>query len=319
MTKTYDDRELHRARIGALLITLVTAVSLAVFFVDELVRASREGPMITVTTRFAPGVQPGTDVWVAGRSVGRVVSVEFREPTDGRDRVMIRAVLERGVETFVRADAAVTIQPGALLAPVVLFIHPGSADQPPRDFDLPLRAEDQALSPEALLEMGETLRASGDRLRGEARRVATAIQRGGGTLGALRDDPDVLREAGERLSEVRRLVSEHYETGTIGRFARDTIVEARLARIRYRLTVLDTLRTRTHAAESMRQTAAALTTFHDRLTALAERLDAGEGTAGRALQDGTLARQIALLRSRLDSATVEFAKYPERWLKVKVF
>jgi ABC-type transporter Mla subunit MlaD len=275
--------------------------------------------MITVTTESALGVQPGTDVWVAGRSVGRVVSVRFRSPSESGDRVVIRAVLERGVEEFVRDDATARIQPGSLLGPVVVFIHPGTGNRPPRDFEEPLRVAHQTLSPEALLELGERLRASGDTLREEARRVADAIARGGGTLGALRANPGVLREAGARLSEVRRLAADHYANGAIGRFAADTMIDVRFARIRGRMAALDTLRGRTRSSESLKQATTALTAFQDRLAALSERLDSGEGTVGRALHDGALVRQIELLRARLDSATVEFAKYPDRWLKVKVF
>ena len=74
-----------------------------------------------------------------------------------------------------------------------------------------------------------------------------------------------------------------------------------------------------HATASFEETSAAVEAFQGRLLALADRLDRGEGTAGRWLHDGEIERQLALLRARLDSATVEFVKYPDRWLRVKVF
>lgn len=318
MPRTYDEDDFRRARVGALLILTIVAVSLSVFFVDTVLRATTEGPLITITTESAPGVQPGTAVWVAGRSVGRVTSVEFRAPSDGRDRVVIRAVLERGVERLLRADAVAAIQPGALLEPVVVFIHPGSADRQ-WNLELPLSARDATLGPEVLLELRDVLLVSAEALREQASRVGDVMTRGGGTLGALLEDPDVLKQAGDRVSEVRTLSRDHYHTGTIGRFVADTLIDVRLARIRDRLARLDSLPTREQALASYEETSLALTAFQDRLETLSERLDAGEGTAGRALQDGQLATQVALLKARLDSTVVEFTKYPERWLKVRVF
>jgi hypothetical protein len=318
MPRTYDASDLRRARVGVLLLSLIVAGTIAIFFLDALLRATSEGPIITITSESAPGVQPGTDVWVAGRSVGRVTSVQFREPADGRDRIVIRAVLVRGVEDYLRADAVVSLQPGALLEPVVVFIDPGSASEP-WHLEQPLAAEDATLGPEVLLELSAALKTAGDTLREQAARVGDVIASGGGTLGALRSDPTVLAEAGARLGEVRTLLRDNHRSGTIGLLAADTLIDARLLRIRDRLAALDSLRTRERATRSLEQTAEALTTFQERLAALSSRIDAGEGTLGRTLQDGELARQVAVLRARLDSTAIEFAKYPERWLKVKVF
>jgi len=99
----------------------------------------------------------------------------------------------------------------------------------------------------------------------------------------------------------------------------DTTIGTRLARTRDNLAALDSLPTRAQAIHGLENTADALAAFQQRLGALSARLDAGEGALGRTLQDGELGTQVALLRARLDSTAVEFAKYPDRWLKVKVF
>ncbi|MDX1393191.1 MAG: MlaD family protein [Gemmatimonadota bacterium] len=318
MPRTYDDEDVRRARIGALIIVICAVVALGVFFIDAIVRATTEGPRITIAVDAAPGVDAGTDVWVAGRSVGRVLGVQFRRPDEAGERVVIRAVLERGVEEFIRDDADVSIQPGALLAPVIVLVHPGSPDAGPRALDRPFTARDRALGPEALLELGEALRVAGDSLRVQTGRVSTRLSDGGGTLGALLADRDVLAESEQALRETMVALGD-WRSGSIGRLASDSVLGPRLDRISSGLATLDSMQTRERTSETLRETTAAVDAFQERLALLAARLDAGEGTAGRALRDGELARQVALLRARLDSAAVEFALYPERWLRVKVF
>jgi len=319
MAPTLDAGDRRRARIGFLLIAIVVAVSVVAFFIDSLERATVEGPRITVTTTSAPGVEPGTGVWVAGRPVGRVLSVEFRPPRDGEDRIVIEAVLERGVDDVLRADATVTIQAGALLEPVILAIQPGTGSAPRRDPDLPLRAITEQLDPEALLAMAEELGRAGERLRDEASRVKSVITRENGTLTRLAADPDVLAESGALLARVDTVMRREVPNGTVGRFAEDTLISQRLVRIRERLADLDTLRTRERAVRSLEETMTALTGFQDRLLRISQRLDQGEGTAGRAMRDGEIDRQLSLLRARLDSTFVEFMKRPDRWLRVTVF
>lgn len=319
MADRYDDHDRRRARVGALLILVIGVVATAVFFLDALVRITTEGPHITVMTQSAPGVEPGTAVWVAGRDVGRVLSVEFKEPTRGIERIEVVAVLERGVERFIRADATVNIQPGALLEPVVVVIHPGSPNRATWDLDVPFTTTNETVDPEALVEMGAALRASGDSLRGEAERLRSAIRRGGGSIALLADNPDVLREAGSTMEEAAEVLTRDLPHGNLGRLAADTLIAARLARIRERLATLDTLGTRDRAIQSFEETSAAMEAFENRLLALSDRLDSGEGSAGRWLRDGEIGQQLGLLRARIDSMSVELARYPDRWLRVKVF
>ena len=318
MKDPYNAEDFRRARVGALLIVLVIGAALAVFFLDALIRLTTEGPRITVITPSAPGVEPGTVVWVAGRDVGRVLSVDFADPERGRERVEIVAVLGRGVERYIRSDARVTIQPGGLLEPVVVVIDPGTGALP-WDIATPLTTAEPGIDPEVLRAMSRTLLASRDSLGAEADRLRSAIRRGGGTLASLAENPDVMKGAGETVRRARGVLAAATETGTVARLASDTVIEGHLARIRERLARLDTLDAQERAVRSFEETSAALEAFQSRVLALSARLDAGEGSAGRWLNDGELGRQFALLQARMDSLTTELAKRPDLWLRVKVF
>lgn len=319
VARTYDARETRRARIGAVIIAVALAVSVGVFFLDAIIRATTEGPRIRVATESAPGVEPGTAVRVAGRDVGRVISVEFGDPIRGRDRVIIEAVLERGVESFIRADATVAIQPGALLEPVIISIHPGTASFPQWDIEQPFVTGTGAVGPDALLELTASLADAGDMLRGEAERLRTAIRTGEGTLASMTASTEPFDETRQLAARVRERAKDEFARGTVARLASDTIIGPHLEAIRGRLAVLDTIDARATAVESFGETRRALDDFRERLGRLSERIAAGEGSAGRWKSDGALRRQVDLLRARIDSVTVELMKDPGTWLRVKVF
>jgi MlaD protein len=315
----WTDIDRRHARIGLLLIAALTAACVIVFFIDAIRRASVEGPEITVSTERAPGITPGTAVWVAGRPVGRVLSVRFLPPADGADRIVIRAVLERGVDEVLRADAHAVLHPGGLLEPVVVAIDPGTGSLPRWDLARPIPSGVTTMTPERLREMGKTLADVGVGLADEAGRLRRRIDTGGGTLARLVERPAVLADATASLARLDTLVRSGDVGGTFGRLMSDTAMGSRLRRIRHRLAVLDTLNARERATASYEEMARAVDDFQTRLARMSARLDAGEGTAGRALHDGAIARQMALLHARMDSLTVELMKRPDRWLRVKIF
>lgn len=315
----WTDNDRRNARIGLLLIAALTAACVTIFFIDSIRRATVEGPEITVAAQRAPGIVPGTAVWVAGRPVGRVLSVTFLPPADGADRIVIRAVLERGVDEVLRADAHAVLHPGGLLEPVVVAIDPGTGSLPRWDLARPIPSGTTSMTPERLLEMGKTLADAGVGLADEAGRLRRRVDAGGGTLARLVEHPAVLADAGASLARLDTLVRSGDVGGTFGRLMADTAMGSRLRRIRHRLAVLDTLNARERATASYEEMARAVADFQTRLTRMSARLDAGEGTAGRALHDGAIARQTTLLRARMDSLTVELMKRPDRWLRVKIF
>ena len=62
-----------------------------------------------------------------------------------------------------------------------------------------------------------------------------------------------------------------------------------------------------------------LDALKERVADLDARLSAGEGTAGRALHDREIRRQVTALKAQLDSVVVELMERPGRWLRVRVF
>jgi len=319
MGDAHDERR-RRARIGLALMAGITVVSLVVFFLDAIERATSEGPRVTVLAAAAPGLEPGSTVWVAGRPVGRVLSLGFRPPGEVEGGVfIIEAVLQRGVGPILRADASAQIRASGLLEPEIIAIDPGSQSSPPWDFADTLRTPTDYLTEEDLRAMSDTLLKIRTAMAGDVRELRERIRRGGGTLAALEANPDVLDTAGERARRLGRIVERDLANGTLARLGTDTLITSRLARIRERVARFDSLPGRRDAIDRLEEASRALDALQLRMTRISERLDAGEGTAGRALVDGELARQTALLRARLDSLVVELVRDPSRWLRVRVF
>lgn len=319
MGERRDERR-RRTRIGLALMAGIVVVSVVVFFLDAIERATSEGPRVRVLAAAAPGLEPGSTVWVAGRPVGRVLSVGFRPPGEVEGGVfIIEAVLERGIDPILRADASARIQSSGLLEPEIIAIDPGTTSAPRWNFADTLRTPTDYLTEEDLRAMADTLLEMRAGIAADVRALRERIRRGGGTLAALEANPEVLETAGERAERLRRLVEEELPEGTLARLARDTLIASRVGRIRGRLARFDSLTERRDAMHGLEASTRALDALRLRMTRISERLEAGEGTAGRALVDDEIARQMALLRARLDSLVVELVRHPSRWLRVRVF
>lgn len=321
MARSGPRRSRRRAGLGFAWIALVSTTSLAVFFLDDLLRATQEGPRITIAAAAAPGLGPGSAVWVAGRPVGRVLEVVFRPPgAISHDNVIVRAVLQRAVGDVIRADASASIRPSDLLEPVVVSIRPGTPGSPPFDFTDTLRAVSDDLNQEYVLGLLDSLRGGGDRLSERAVELGRTLDDPTGTMSALAAN-EPLREALRRdLTRLRDLLVRDLERGSLGRLLTDTAIPARMDSVRARMATLSK-GSGDNAADraNLQELAGHLDALMIRIAALQARLDAGEGTAGRALRDREIRDQLAHLRARLDSVVAELTARPDRWLRMRIF
>lgn len=314
-----------RIRRGFALLALVVLLAVAVFSSDSIVRARFEGSRITVLAHSAPGLGPGSAVWVAGRPVGRVLSVSFRPlaevAADPRTRahLVIEAVLDRVAEPVLRADATAEVRPSELLAPVIIAIHPGTGSAPPWNFADTLRTKGPALDPEAVLARADTLAEAVRSLEARAAEARGVIADAQGSWSRFREDPETLAGLRRDIETLRDLAERDVSRSSLSRLAEDSLVVAAVGRVRTRLASLEP----SAADEGSRRSLEAATTAVDamglRLASLVGRIERGEGTAGRALMDTELRRQLDLLRATATALVEELMADPSRWLRVRVF
>jgi hypothetical protein len=307
---------------GFALIGIVTAVSLSVFFLDEIRRAFEEGPRLVAISESAPELVPGSIVWVAGRPAGRVLSVAFREPRGpGSGNIVIEAVLRRSVGDVMRRNATARIQPSDLLEPVVLAIDPGSPEQPPFDFADTLVTIAANLELERLLAQLDSLRVDTDRRVSRAGQLRRVMLEGPGSAAALRRDRTLRSSLEERRQEFLDLRPGDTGGGAIGALLRDTTLAARLDSTRARLSRFEITRDSLirGGAIGSEDVSDALTSLGESLRLLDEDLQAGYGTVGRVLYDDAVSRQVDRLRTRIDTVFAELLANPRRWLRVRIF
>lgn len=309
-------------RVGVSLLAGLGLLVVAVFFLDALRREVTEGPRLVVTTGEARDLVVGSEVWVAGVPAGRVTALRFRSPGARGGRVLVDAVLEPGAGGELRADASATIRASALLAPAVLSIDPGHSPEGSYDFGDTLAARPE-VTPREVMARVDGLHARLRRLRPRGRELARRLEGGPGTLASLRRHPDVLR----RLSRDARgteALTRAARGGTARRLLADTALLERARSVTRRLEEIQAAGGTSGpgdrgASGRTRALAAVLDSLDRRARALEEGLAAGRGTAGRALHDRAIERELSLMRARVDSLRSALLADPLRWFRFRPF
>jgi ABC-type transporter Mla subunit MlaD len=297
----------------------LVGASTTVFFLDTIRRAVAEGPEIVVLAAEARGLTTGADVWVAGSPSGRVTRVRFDDP-DGpaESRVVIHATLHRAAVPFLRSDARATISSSSLLAPVVLKLDPGNPLSGPFDYTDTLAVPDLR-STHHLLSLARSGREAVDSLKSLSRELAVKLAEGPGSVARLRGDTALI----ERL----RIISANSRAVSMA-LAAEQSFPARMTADSLGVTlaaVADALRG-LGPEEQVAEATGAVGDLAGRLDRISENLDrldrglrAGGGTAGRAIYDDEIARQLDAFKARMDSLKAELKGEPGRWLRFKLF
>lgn len=320
-----SDAARTRARRGLILIACAIVLSAAISVIELIVRATLEGPRITALALSAEGLGPGSAVWVAGRSVGRVLSVSFQPPEESdRDgpfesHVIIDAVIDRVAEPILRADATADVRPPDLVAPVVLSVNPGSGSAPAWNYADTLRASGPPIDPETVTALSDSLLQAVRMLEVDASEARAVLGSDQGSLARFGEDPGTLAGLQGSLESLEELLQRDLQRSSLVGLATDTLVSAAARRVQGRLATWEAAPQMASAVQSLETTLEALDAVMSRLSAIAERLDRGEGTAGRALVDEEIRRQLAALRTAAAGLAEDLGYNPSRWLRVRVF
>lgn len=125
----------HRQSEGAtwgwaVLITIFVAV-VVIFNLDRLVELTRQRHLVVGVFPTGGAVRPGTRVWLAGRDIGRVRTVEIEPVGDRREPgLVVRMRVIRAAGELIRRDSRLGLGPPAPMADPVVKITPGTAAAP---------------------------------------------------------------------------------------------------------------------------------------------------------------------------------------------
>ncbi|MXW55589.1 MAG: MCE family protein [Gemmatimonadales bacterium] len=324
-TDLSSDASRIRARRGLVLIAVAIVVSSAVSVIEVIVRATLEGPRITALAHSAEGLGPGSAVWVAGRSVGRVLSISFHPPEANRrdasfeSHVVIEAVIDRVAEPILRADATADVRPSDLVAPVVLSVSPGTGSAAPWNYSDTLRASGPPLEPETVMALADSLLRAVRTLEVDASEAQEALGSDQGSLARLREDPGTLAGLRSSLESLEELFQRDSQRSSLVRLATDTLLSAAARRVQERSAAWEASPQLANGVGNVESTVEALDAVMSRVATIVERLDRGEGTAGRALVDEEVRRQLDALRTAAAELAEDLGYNPSRWLRIRVF
>lgn len=310
-----DARQRRRTLHGALLLAGLVGVAALIFFLDDLVSAFDRTYTIVAVVPDAPGLAPGSPVWVGGKAVGEVTMLGFLPAgTDTLDRVWVTLKLPRHIQPQVRADSRVRLTATGLIGERVVDILPGTIAAPALTAGDTLRLR-QRLTPEQVTRQAAAMRAQLDTLLGRVRELEPAararMEEAGRAANAMTAAVAEARRLGRdlRANPGPALLDDPAFAASLRNVRRHTTeLPTAFARLRDQAAGLDDVQA---ALDRLQARADTLNATLDHAVAL---LDRGDGIAGRLQQDSALIHATHAAGAALDSLLAEVRRNPLRFV-----
>jgi phospholipid/cholesterol/gamma-HCH transport system substrate-binding protein len=265
----------------------------------------------------ARGVTPGSEVWLNGQKIGKIIDIRFLPASaDTARRIQIEMEVLEAYRAAMRNDAQAQIRSGgSIVGPPVVYLSAGTHGAGP------LRANDTVRTrPQADVEgaTGQFATATKELPAIIANVKLLAQQLGGtdGTAGAMMNGPG-LRDLGRAQSRAKLLMDRLSGSGTAGFIMRGGLtvrahrVMARADSVRALLASSNTSLGRFRKDSTL---AKQVGDIRNELTLLQANLAAGRGTAGRAVSDSALRNAVAEAQQEMTLLLADFKKHPLRYI-----
>ena len=250
---------------------------------------------------WGAGLKQGQPVLLSGVNVGYVESVDIR--SDGLLIVKLRVRNSYKVPEGTTA----TIEPNGFFGDQLIALKP---TKPSANTFSP---NDTLLSGRPTPQIGDVL-ARVDTIAAHVSVLTAALQKELVETGGFTEIRKAVRSANDLMKELSAVVeSQNTElTKTQASFRRmaGAVDSAQLD---------STLRAYRSVATNAQSLEADLRTTTGRLTAVLDKLDHGEGSAGKLMNDPGLYSDVRGLVTRLDSLTADFKKNPRKYVKLSIF
>ena len=283
-------------------ILLTVGVVIAVLGTIWLVRGGfKSGYPLYARFKWGAGIKQGQPVRLAGVQVGVVSTVDL----DPRGTILVKMSIEKRYQVPRNSSAAVV--------PVGIFGDQEIALLPTEPSPTSFNPGDSV--PPAPLKIGiPELTARADTISQRLDDVAKTVQLelvAGGGIADLRKSLGAVNELARSLSTIAAEQSKQLSL-TLTRF-RNTAAAIDSVQLDSTLRNLQTT-SRNLAAftDSLRGTA-------QQLNAVLNKVDKGDGTLGKLLNDPGLYHDLRRLTTRLDSLTLDFKKNPRRYINLEIF
>lgn len=291
-------------RRDEMLVGLFTTVGIIVLALASiwLVRGGlNRGYLLHSRFQWGAGIKQGAPVWLVGVTVGAVDKVDL----DPRGTLVITYRIQKDYQ--VPLGSVATIVPNGFFGDMAVALSPPAPNElsySPGD-TVPVGIPAAGL--QALLQRADTLTGSISVMVGDLR---TQLVDSGG----IRE----MRRAAQTLQ--RLLVTINDVAVTQNRELQSTMVA-----LRSRITAVDsarldsTLRSMQQASNSLQRFSGELQTASTRFNALLTKVESGDGTMSKLINDPALYNDIRRIATRIDSLVLDLMSNPRKYLKFSVF
>lgn len=288
--------------------------------------------LLSGQTRFhamvnhSQGLKVGGPVRMNGVDVGNVREIKIAPDSP---HVEIVFTVQNSAAPHVRQDATVTIRPMGLLGDKYLEVSPGTPSKPPLAEGSLLAGQAEADVTGLATDASVTFEHVNAAIR-DLQQLLAAVSQGQGTAGKLITDPELYDRSQRMLEKLEaasekslRLLSKvERGEGTIGRLVTDQELYARATQAVKDLTEL------TGRLNNQNGTLAKLAdpAFYSRLDSLAARgeyllnkLEHGEGTMGKLVNQDDLYLRMDKLLTDVETLVADVKKNPKKYFKFSLF
>ncbi|MEO5902846.1 MAG: MlaD family protein [Gemmatimonadaceae bacterium] len=304
-------------KVGLISGAVVLAIVLGVLFFARVGALHGKRDRLFVLTNHAPGVLPGTEVWLAGEKVGLVKAITFRPAsTDTSRRVMIETEILSTFMPQIRKTSYADLRPGGnLIGSPVVYISPASSASLPSESGDTISTKSVGV----IKDVGENVTQLVSRLTvlaDSTSKTISLLNSEAGAVGAF------ARNGLPRIASVTGTMSQllnqaAHGNGTAGLLARGDVG----ARFRRVLAAKDSITRlmstgngtlgRFHRDSTLGPTLGRVRAEVDSLRSM---MSSGNSSISRMKSDTTLAMEMTRARAQLDSLMKDVKKHPRKYL-----
>lgn len=291
-------------RRDEVLVGIFTTAALAVIIMGALWLA-RGGldPGYPLYSRFpwGAGLKQGQPVWLAGVTVGFVDKIAL----DPKGTIIATYRIQD--EHTVPKGTVATVVPNGFFGDQAIALTPSGATAETfvKGDTVPVGVAAAGMA--LLTARADTITAGVNAILGSARQEM--VDSGG------------MREMRETLAAANRLVVQLAQIAAL----QSRELQSTIATVRTRAAAIDsaqvdsTVRSLRAASANMASATGELKTTTDRLNAILAKVETGDGTAGKLINDPGLYDDLRKVLARVDSLTADLKKNPKRYINLEIF
>ena len=306
-------------RGGAFAAAAIVLVALATLKYSRLGTLHGDTMRLYAHVGEARGLLVGSEVWLSGQKIGKVIDIHFRPPseTDTSARIEIGMEVLAAHRAALHRDAVAQIRAGgSFIGAPVVYINPGTmkagAIQP---------GDTVTTHPQADVEGAGGQMSVATRefpvIIGNVKVLAAQLQGTRGTVGAFMNGPGGAAQLARSQALAAQLGARLSGAGTVGRFMKGgltshaQVILARADSVRALLASPNTSLGRFRKDSTL---LAEVADIRDQLAVVRAELDQSRGTAGRVLHDSAITNALGEAQRQMTLLFADIKKHPLRYL-----